>query len=338
MKVIHFGSVANVPYLFCYGLRELGITAFLVAGRSKMPFIYNEHYNPYQIDFLPLKGPRDYLHLLHVALQSDVLHFHCDTTIFKQLFLRMSPRVRLIRHFHGSDIRTVSTERRAILHATSNFLRETVLVSTFDLLKYWNGARHIPNPIDPIFFETASTEEDYSIFLPTRLENKTKNIEFAFKAWDILRVMDSEVVLKVIYWGEDADYYLSRYGCDQRIVWLRIMSHKKMALEMKRSSLIWGQFKLGQFGLTELEAMASEKAVLMRFNPYETIRYDPQYNPPLVTVKTPEELAKKTLELLSDKTTRIKLGKEARKWAERVHGTTNVARKLMEIYEELVDR
>jgi len=335
MKVIHFGNTANVPYLLCHGLRELGITAFLVAGHSKMPFIYDRYNNPYSIDFFTLESSLDYLRLLSVALQSDILHFHSNTS-FKQFILRMASRVRLVRHFHGSDLRTLSARKKAILCATSHAVGERVLVSTFDLLKYWDGARYIPNPVDPIFFEVTSTEKDYSIFLPTRLENKTKNVEFAFKAWDILRTMDPEVVLKVIYWGEDAYNYLSRYVHDKRIMWLRVMSHKKIALEMKRSVLIWGQFKFGVVGLVELEAMASGKAVLTKFNPSETIQYNTQYNPPLVTVKTPEELAKKTLDLLSDKVARTKLGEEARKWAERIHSTKNVAQKLIEIYRELI--
>lgn len=341
MKVIHFGTVANVPYLLCYGLREYGIETLLVTERSNQPFLFNKNYNIYHVNLISVENPNDYLYLWRKLLQADIFHFHCDASLVHafliQLPLRLTLQIRLVRHFHGSDIRTISPRRRMILTTVSNFLKEKVLISTFDLMRYWNNAVHLPNPIDPIFFKTVPTEEEYSIFLPTRLENKTKNVEFAFRAWSILAKIDPDVFLKVIFWGEDKDYYFTKYRHDQRIIWLNIMSHQKMAFEMKKSSLIWGQFKLGLLGLTELEGMASGKPVLMRFNSYETIRYDPQYNPPIVNVRTPEELAQKTLDLLSDKTIRTRMGQEGRKWAERTHSIKSVIPRLIKIYREMIE-
>lgn len=345
MKVIHFGTIANVPYLLCYGLRRYGIEASVVITHIKQPFLYNKHNNIYQVDLISLEELNDYFYLWKRLLQADILHFHCDVslahTFLINLPLQFILQIKLVRHFHGSDIRTLSPKKKKILASISNLLKEKVLVSTFDLMRYWDGAIYLPNPIDPIFFEATSREEEHSIFLPTRLENKTKNVDFAFRAWDILRKINHDIFLKVIFWGEDKNYYFARYKHDQRVIWLNVMSHKEMAFEMKKSSLIWGQLKFGSLGLIELEGMASGKPVLMKFNPPETIRCNPQhpqYKPPVVNVRTPEELAQKTLDLLFDKNTRTKLGQEGKKWAERVHSVKNVTSQLIKIYREIIEK
>ncbi len=80
-----------------------------------------------------------------------------------------------------------------------------MLVATADLLSCWNGAEYLPNPIDPIFLEESTQKEDYTIFLPARIEEQTKNIHLAFEAWDKVKCVDKNVQLKVIHWGEAAE-------------------------------------------------------------------------------------------------------------------------------------
>ncbi|MCL4435479.1 MAG: glycosyltransferase [Thaumarchaeota archaeon] len=331
------GNIANVSYLLCHGLaKERGIDATLAIKDTPLnqPFIYGKDNNPYNVKLQTYRTKKEYLRVMSDAVGSDILHIHGGIS-YKQLIFELLHRTRNVRHFHGSDVRNIPKDKKRLLHVGSSVVGEHVLVSTIDLLNHWGGAKYLPNPIEPTFFESYSIEEEYSIFLPTRIEEQTKDTRMAFEAWDTIKTLDKDVLLKAMNWGEDAPYYRIKYKNDNRIRWLSPMSRSGIKLEMEKSAVIWGQFRfssLGLVGLTELEAMALGKVVLMKYEAPKTLND----SPPIINAKNPDDLAHITANLLSQKDERSKLGQQARGWAKRHHSIEKVTQQLVETYNEII--
>ena len=75
----------------------------------------------------------------------DILHFHSNARFFRSryidaLLLKLKKK-KVIRHFHGSDIRN---KKIPLLR----YLVDYIFVSTPDLLKYAPNATWLPNPFD----------------------------------------------------------------------------------------------------------------------------------------------------------------------------------------------
>jgi hypothetical protein len=347
VKVLHFGNVANVPYLLAYGLEKyFGQKAYVVMS-AKLPSDHKLFYgyrsgsgsgNPYKIDMLWMTGDfqsdiRSILHFI-VKEQIDITHFHLGGAITANLLAKVG-RCKIIRHFHGADLREMPTTQRSFFFLLGE---RKVLVSTPDLLAHlWNKAKShvewLPNPIDPLITETTEESEDESsVFLPTRHDEDPKKTSVAFEAWTYLRKLNPTVKMKTIMWGNDFPEFYERFKSDRRIVWLPVMTRQDYVKQLKSCSVVWGQFLLGIFSLIELEAMAAAKPIIT-YSKWHT-RYSRP--PPLSSHCSPESIAQITNAFLVNESARKKTGLSLREWCLSHHGLEVVCRRLHHIYREVL--
>lgn len=142
--------------------------------------IRRTNYDPYGIyefykDLVCFTPNEEFLeNCLREANVSDIVHIHSRTDAFFYLRKKLSPKPRIVMHFHGTDLRgikqnqkkwplrnffasSIKNYRRSIVRKRSNALVEKfadkVLVSTPDLLSHVNnGSVLLHNPVDTEHF------------------------------------------------------------------------------------------------------------------------------------------------------------------------------------------
>lgn len=343
MKIIHFGNVANVSYLLAYGLkRYLGCKTYLVMS-SKPPPYHEAYYgydsgNPYKVELVFTQGSvlnhvKSVLSLL-LKEEIDIVHFHTRVALAADLLARIG-RCRVVRHFHGSDLRHLSRKLRWLF----SFLgEEKVLVSTLDLLSFiWAKAiphsEWFPNPVDPFFCDGLDDqqEDENTVFLPTRHDEYAKRTSVAFEAWRFLKKLNPKAKMKTIMWGQEAEKFHKLFESDKRIVWLPVMTKQEYIRQLRSSSVVWGQFMFGILSVAELEAMAAGKPVITDLK-----RHLRHFSPPMPSYDSPQSIAQITDMYLKDESARKKFGGALRKWCLAHHSLEAVTRRLYDIYTEIL--
>jgi len=330
LRVVFFGTVANVALLRAYGLQKYHNVETMVYGHTSNPKIIYTEDNPFGVKFIrPRSSYRSQYRLLfHDLSPIDIFHFVGGSRLQNTIVCKLQD-VKVISEFVGSDLREVSFTQRLFRSCSV----DKVITGGQDLLQWIPRKKNVffvPIPIDPRFFQN-NTNEGYSIFSPTRFTRNKGNI-FLFKAWKILRGFDKEVVLKLIKWGEDFPKFYQLYSKEKNVRWLPLLSRKGMIKEFNSNYILWCQHnRWGVFGLTVLEGMASSKPIFAGFNK----KYYAYFGtpPPVISCSSPEELAEKTYELLKDRKKRIDLGRSAREWVKKNHGLKTTSKKLYNIYK-----
>lgn len=354
MKIAHFGNIANVPYLLAWGMKKFyGVESIIFMPRKPDPiskkYLYGyESGNPYGINIIYVAGairsPHRHIDTLRALIQGrvDIGHVH-QGGVIDSLETKIS-RANILFHFHGSDLRrwlAVDTWRRRYYH--SGLVGEDkILVSTPDLLSFlsWKDAskkaEHLPNPIDPAFYESRiEGEKDHTIFFPTRHDEEIKRTSVAFDAWRILRKLNSEARLKTIMWGKDFPVFYQKFKDDNRMTWLPVLSRAEYIKQLRSSSIIWGQFVLGINSLIELETMAASKP-LVHYWRREYCGRDFYDDPlPLDSHRSPYAIAHVTNSLLEDEKKRRRMGSKLQRWVLKYHSLKTVSQRLYEIYEQI---
>src|SRR5207248_10054753 len=100
------------------------------------------------------------------------------------------------------------------------------------------------------------------------------------------------------------------------------------------ADVVLDQFEIGTFGAIAPEAMACGATVLMAFEP-EIHRWCFEELPPVVAVRTAEEIGSALTRLARDDPERQRLGREGRAWVERHHSWRLVVDRQLAFYEEL---
>lgn len=96
-----------------------------------------------------------------------------------------------------------------------------------------------------------------------------------------------------------------------------------------RHRVVLGQQLLGVLGVSELQAMASGRAVVTHLGP------DADYGgaaPPVVEAHEPDEIASAALALLGEPLTAVERGRAGATWVRAHHDRSAVAKRLVEIY------
>jgi glycosyltransferase involved in cell wall biosynthesis len=259
----------------------------------------------------------------------DLVHVH----FVSQGFAGAASGRPYFLHAHGSDVhqnlanpllrawsRLWMRRARGIFYVTPNLARF--------LADYGSKARLLPNPVDTARYASVKAPERLGDVLVFVRLAPIKGADTIFAVADQLTRL---VSLAAISWGPLAVAYRHHYG--DRVAFLKAVSHDKVRDLLAKFDAVIGQMGQGVPGLSELEAMAAGRVVLMRI---DTALF-PDDAPPVVNVSNGSDIVTSIEQLQGDRAAITRLSHAGREWVQRHHGLDAHVRALVAAYrDELV--
>ena len=322
-RVAIVNDVAGVARLEATGLRQAGWEVDFYDLRkpgASLPFLA-------KLLLLPVRLAM-YLPVIF-RLRSgkyDVVHVH----FVSQGMVGAASGRPYFLHAHGSDLhlnfrnpllrwwtRLWLGRARKIFYVTPN-------LASF-LADYRTKTVFLPNPIDTQTFSDVKGPDRIAQVLVFMRIQAIKGARTVFEAArDIARV----VRLSAIEWGPLAAEYKARYG--DLVTFISPVPHDDVPELIGRFDAVIGQMEQGVPGLSELEAMAAGRVVVMRLD--ETLF--PSDPPPVVNASTGAEIATRLGRLQGDPGEVRRLSLAGRSWVERNHGLADHTAKLSSEYRQ----
>ena len=247
-----------------------------------------------------------------IASGFDVVHIHSgvDWKRLDFLLIKFIYRIPTVVHYHGSDVRL------NLATAYQDFL-DAKIVATPDLLRWMPDAIFVPNPIRPFPYSFDTNSRTTVIHMPTNRKFK-----------------GTALIL-------DAVEELKKEGLDFDFKLIEGVSHKRAMEELSKSHILIDQVVdeketgiPGLFGMVSLEAMAMGKAVICHVDP-EMLKYYP--NCPIFNVEVNKEDLKDKIRCLVENLEFTRsLGLKGVQYTRAFHNPTEIAKRLIEIYEKIL--
>ena len=291
----------------------------------------------YWLFFLPLFRLYDYLKLIKYlsSVKTRILHLHYALHSYMLIGIKKTIYI----HVHGSDIRDISNTKILYKIAKSGLKRATkVFYTTPDLYQYLKDIRpdaiYLPNPIKQWFFDANIKQKNEFPKLDILCINKIdkhKGVRVCLNAIDSVWKQIPELKVGIFNFGNAmylSEDFFKKHRENKNLFLIEKLPYEKMPHLINSAKIILGQMELGVLGCSELEAMASGKAVVSKFeyfNAYPEV-------PPLANAKNQEEAANKILKLLQDKQLIRDVGKSSREWALKYHSVDKIINKLLYYY------
>ena len=168
----------------------------------------------------------------------------------------------------------------------------------------------------------------FYVLSTSRLDDAYKGSSAALAGFRELAARREDARLVLVGWGADEERgiaLLRDWGLDGRTVLLPVSGKRRLVEYLRSADVLLDQFTLGAYGATALEAMACGLPVVMRL---ELEQYDALSDagaPPVLTAASGGEIGAALLRLAEQPDERARLGREAREWFLRAHGSTRWA-------------
>ncbi len=266
----------------------------------------------------------------------DIVHLH---------WARYAPfigteGVPLVVHVHGSDVRNQADKLTGRLVHRSMSQAGVTLVSTPDLMTDTPaGSRYLPNPIDVGLFSPGDPDggERPPSASPNDPERRPVVLIFArlrpikgarslLASAAAIRAIDPGATVLALGGGE-----LDDDAADAGVQLLPARHRLDLPGLLRSVDVVMGQQRLGILSLSELEAMACGRPVIM---PLRRELYGA--DAPTVDAVEPRDVAERCLELAADAARRQAIGAASRDYVIRNHEPAAVARQLVDVYEGLL--
>jgi glycosyltransferase involved in cell wall biosynthesis len=206
----------------------------------------------------------------------------------------------------------------------------------------------VPHPVDETKYRPGPSELraqlegegwDFVLMAPSRHDWDIKGTDRLLRAFAAFVRQDRPRALLLLNdWGlevERSRALIAELGIEQNVLWLAPLPKLKLIDAYRASDLVLDQFVLGTFGAVTAEAMACGCPVLTSFDPSIHEWCFPEL-PPVVDVRTPEQIYGELSRLAADDRSREELGRASRNWVERNHGWQLVVDRLLSIYDEVL--
>jgi glycosyltransferase involved in cell wall biosynthesis len=324
LRVLHAPiNIAGGPGAISQGLRELGVESTLLVFNER-PFERGFDVNlrlrdPSKRSNLPLNLARQLRTFLWAVPRFDLYHFHAGHTLLpRKLNL---PALKVLRkgivfQSWGSDLRgrpasEVSYLRSAGAVIVGSFLTRRLaprgpwpvydVVPPAIVLKDWQ-----PAPIEP-------GEALRVAHAPSK--RRVKGTEAVLAAIDSLRARGAPIELDLI----------------------EGVPNREARLRYAAADLVIDQLRIGWYGMLAIESMALAKPVVVQLDEQAAAETEEAFGLELPLVRAGEQDLEGVLsDLIERRDSLPELGRRGREYAERVHGHTAVARKVLEIYERVM--
>jgi len=260
----------------------------------------------------------------------DLVHVH----FVSQGFVAAASGRPYFLHAHGSDVhrnltnpvlrawsRLWMSRARGIFYVTPN-------LAGF-VAAYGSKARLLPNPVDTARYASVKAPERLADVLVFVRLAPIKGADTIFKVADQLTPL---VSVAAVSSGPLAEAYRHSYG--DRVRFLKAVSHDKVPDLLARFDAVIGQMGQGVPGLSELEAMAAGRVVLMRL---DTGLFSGDA-PPVVNVSNGSDIVAAIRQLQGDPAAVTRLSRTGREWVERHHGLDAHVRALVAAYRDELAR
>ncbi len=333
-RVLHAPiDIANQAALSAYGLRELGAPAHCLAPLHPLRYEVAP-------DIVPPPGRAAFLRMAGRALRNhDVLHFHYGQSLLREplgaLDARLARRFgrRVVVEFHGSDVRMPSVERACNPHyvwlegeddavATARMRRWSAITgghtvqcdhSLDHVLSHWFPHIHVvghrvdTHRIAPVYPDAAAR-------VPVVVHSPST---IAAKGTPIVRA---------------AVAALEAEGVSLEYVEVHGVGHEQAQAHYRRADLVIDQLCSATHGVFAVEAMSLGKPVVCYVAPDLVPRFPSDL--PLI-LASPDTLTAVLADWLARPADRAERGRASRAYAERQHDVRVVARRLLDVYEQL---
>jgi len=124
------------------------------------------------------------------------------------------------------------------------------------------------------------------------------------------------------------------YKIEDHVIWMKPMKRPELVRYYNLADIVFDQFRSGIFDLVAVEAMACGAPVFSYVKPAPPPPY-PE-TPPVVNVRSEEEIFKSLSELADDEDTRRDLGKKSREWIMKYCHWEVAIQKHIELYKEVL--
>jgi len=185
---------------------------------------------------------------------------------------------------------------------------------------------YLEHPIDTDEYKPLETEEYKDRILCWVKLDRIKGIDTIFK---VARQLP-EYQFDFPFVGDDKEYY--RILKPDNVNLLPKQPSREIPNLINRYPLVMGQFTIGVFGLSELEAMSCGKPVVA----YWDRKYDFLYKKPCPILSS--QNVKEIINLVRSNIQNKELGKLSRDWILENHSLTKVINKLIEIYRSVLEK
>jgi len=196
----------------------------------------------------------------------------------------------------------------------------------------------MPSPVQPAFFDVPYTTQHPPRILFAVPMSHLKGADMAIAAMQLLVASNLGLKLSSYGFGPDATEASDlRSKIPHNVRILPWIEHSLMHQFLAGFDVVVGQLYLGFLGITELEAMAAGKPLIIGAGSSLPNR-EPYYrdDPPLIRARSALEVSDAVSALLESPILREGMGERARQWVARYHSAQVVARMYKDEYELVI--
>jgi len=173
----------------------------------------------------------------------------------------------------------------------------------------------------------SSTRGKFVFFMPSAQEFQAKGTDRALRAFLKLSHERDDLVLVTTSWGTDnsrAKDMAREAKSEEKVVFLPyVVSRPLLKAFYRASNVVVDEFVCGSYGLSTLEAMACERAVISH---YDADAYRPHLRklPPTLLAHTEQEIYDKMRWAVENPDSLVTVARESLEWVVQTHGLASV--------------
>jgi hypothetical protein len=323
LRVIHSPiNVAGGPGAISAGLRELGVESTLLVFNER-PFqrgfdVNLELRDTSRLGSVPYNLPKQLRALAWAVEKFDVFHFHAGLTLAPRRLTLPLLRARkkgIVFQSWGSDLRGRSASDVSYLRSAGAVIVGSYLTRRLAPRGQWPEYDVIPPALALDDWQPSPTEPGETLRIAHAPSKRAvKGTDAVLAAVESLRAKGAPVELDLIEGVPNAEAR-RRYAAADVVV---------------------DQLRIGWYGMFAIESMALAKPVVVHLDEEAAAETEEAFGLELPLVRADEGNLEDVLAGLVDARAELpELGRLSRDYVERVHAHTEVARRVLDIYERV---
>ena len=324
MRVLHSPvNIAGGPGAISQGLRDLGVESTLLVFNER-PFERGFDRNLRLRDTsrrssVPFNLPKQLAALAWALRRFDVFHFHAGMTLAParlNLPALKALRKGIVFQSWGSDLRGRRAEEVGYLRWAGAVVVGSYLTRRLSPRGLWPEYDVVPPAIVLGDWEPAPKEPGAVLRVAHAPSNRAvKGTPAVVDAVEALRARGAPIELDLI----------------------EGVPHREARRRYAEADAIVDQLRIGWYGMFAIESMALGKPVIVHLDEQAAVETEEAFGLGLPLIRADEQSLADVLEgLLESRESLPERGRRSREYVGRVHSHTEVARRVLEIYERVM--